>query len=234
MRALDEKETTAVFEKLFKFIGPNLKHIVDRPDPDSPSAGGRHCFRLQRNHVYYAPESMVRRALHATRDRLDSLGVCVGRFTGSGSFRLTIQCLDLIAPFARRKIWLKPAAEMQFLYGNHVLKAGLGRITENTVMNDGVVVFSMSDLPLGFGVFVPKDTQACRKLEPNGMVLLNQGDIGEYLRMERVEDEPKNQDEERKVKKLKFNKKRKNPAMVGTRNGGFVGGRDVYKKRKTA
>ena len=32
------------------------------------------------------------------------------------------------------------------LYGNHLLKSGLGRITENTPANQGVVVFSMSDV----------------------------------------------------------------------------------------
>ena len=39
---------------------------------------------------------------------------------------------------------------MQFLYGNHVLKQGLGRITENTPAYTGVVVYSMNDIPLGF------------------------------------------------------------------------------------
>lgn len=37
---------------------------------------------------------------------------------------------------------------MPFLYGNHVLKAHLGRITEDTPEHQGVVVFSMSDAPL--------------------------------------------------------------------------------------
>jgi 60S ribosome subunit biogenesis protein NIP7 len=46
------------------------------------------------------------------------------------------------------KIWLKPSAEQQFLYGHHVLKSGLGRITENTPKYQGVVVLSMNDLPL--------------------------------------------------------------------------------------
>lgn len=72
---------------------------------------------------------------------------------------------------------------MSFLYGNHVLKSGLGRITENTAAGDGVVVFSMSDVPLGFGI-AAKSTQDCRKLDPNGIVVLHQADIGEYLRME--------------------------------------------------
>lgn len=46
------------------------------------------------------------------------------------------------------KVWVKPGAEQSFLYGNHVLKSGLGRITENTSQYQGVVVYSMADAPL--------------------------------------------------------------------------------------
>jgi len=45
-------------------------------------------------------------------------------------------------------MWLKPSAEQQFLYGHNVLKSGLGRISENTKKYDGVVIYSMNDLPL--------------------------------------------------------------------------------------
>lgn len=34
------------------------------------------------------------------------------------------------------------------MYGHHVMKSGLGRITENTSQYEGVVVYSMNDLPL--------------------------------------------------------------------------------------
>lgn len=81
------------------------------------------------------------------------------------------------------QVWLKPSAEMQFLYGNHVVKSGLGRITENTPTYTGVVVYSMSDVPLGFGV-AAKSTNECRNLEPSGIVVLHQADVGEYLRAE--------------------------------------------------
>lgn len=80
-------------------------------------------------------------------------------------------------------MWLKPSAEMQFLYGNHVVKSGLGRITENTPTYTGVVVYSMSDVPLGFGV-AAKSTNECRTLEPSAIVVLHQADVGEYLRAE--------------------------------------------------
>ena len=46
------------------------------------------------------------------------------------------------------KVWLKPSAEQSFLYGNHVSKSGLGRLTENMPQYQGVVFFSMTDNPL--------------------------------------------------------------------------------------
>lgn len=49
---------------------------------------------------------------------------------------------------AQYKVWVKPGAEQSFLYGNHVLKSGLGRITENTTQYQGVIVYSMADVPL--------------------------------------------------------------------------------------
>ena len=46
------------------------------------------------------------------------------------------------------QVWIKPNGEMPFLYGNHVLKAHLGRITEDTPEHQGVIVYSMNDIPL--------------------------------------------------------------------------------------
>jgi 60S ribosome subunit biogenesis protein NIP7 len=76
---------------------------------------------------------------------------------------------------------VKPSAEMSFLYGNNVTKNGLARITENTPQYAGVVVFSMSDIPLGFGV-AAQSTDHCQTLDPTGNVVLHQADIGEFLR----------------------------------------------------
>ncbi|XP_059632724.1 uncharacterized protein LOC132275280 [Cornus florida] len=184
MRPLDENETTQVFEKLFKFTGNNLKNIVENPSHEgSETKPGRYCFRMNTNRVYYVSESLVKRATNIKRDNLVSLGTNIGKFTKGGNFHLTVQCLNLLAVNAKQKVWLKPTSEMSFLYGNHVLKGGLGRITENIAVGDGVVVFSMSDVPLGFGI-AAKSTQDCRKMDPNGIVVLHQADIGEYLRME--------------------------------------------------
>lgn len=62
--------------------------------------------------------------------------------------QLSAFMLSLGFLFLQYKVWIKPGAEQSFLYGNHVLKSGLGRITENTAQYQGVVVYSMADVPL--------------------------------------------------------------------------------------
>mmetsp|Transcript_58609 Transcript_58609/g.186838 ORF Transcript_58609/g.186838 Transcript_58609/m.186838 type:complete len:130 (+) Transcript_58609:301-690(+) len=125
----------------------------------------------------------MRRATSISRDNLQSFGTCLGKFTHSSKFHLTVSCLDLLAQYVKHKVWVKPSSEMSFLYGNHVLKSGLGRITENTPAYQGVVIYNMNDIPLGFGI-TGKSTQECRKLEPSAVVALHQADVGEYLRAE--------------------------------------------------
>lgn len=68
---------------------------------------------------------------------------------------------ELEAVCLQFKVWVKPGAEQSFLYGNHVLKSGLGRITENTMQYQGVVVYSMADVPLvSFGTMMLCRSQA--------------------------------------------------------------------------
>ncbi|KAF8073044.1 nip7 [Scenedesmus sp. PABB004] len=176
MRPLSEEETKMVFEKLYKFVGKDIKSMIERPD-------GRYCLRLHKNRVYYVSEALMKKATNIARDKLVGLGTPVGKLTHSGKFRLTIGALDVLARYAKHKVWLKPSAEMQYLYGNHVLKSGLGRITESTPAYAGVVVYSMADVPLGFGL-TAKSTNEARGMEPSGIVVLHQADVGEYLRAE--------------------------------------------------
>lgn len=176
MRPLTDDEMTLVFEKLAKFIGPNIKQLIDTPE-------GNFCFRLQNDRVYYVSESTMRVATHVSRDHLASLGVCFGKFTHHKNFHLHVSCIDYMSKYARNKVWVKPSSEMSFLYGNHILKAGLGRITENTEQGAGVVVYNMSDTPMGFGL-AARNTGDCRKAAPTDIVVLNQADLGMYLRSE--------------------------------------------------
>ena len=66
--------------------------------------------------------------------------VCLWERSSCASCSLSPSVPSVSSP----QVWVKPSAEMQFLYGNHVLKNGLGRITENTPGYTGVVVYSMS------------------------------------------------------------------------------------------
>ncbi|EJT53069.1 cytosolic large ribosomal subunit protein [Trichosporon asahii var. asahii CBS 2479] len=177
MRPLTEEETKAVFEKLSNYVGKNLAHFIDRDDDDE------YCFRLHKDRVYYLPLPMLHLATSVARPNLVSLSTCLGKFSKSGKFKLGVTALDWLAKYAKYKVWIKPAGELPFLYGNHVLKAHLGRITEDTPEHQGVVVFSMSDIPLGFGA-TAKSTIQTRDLDPAGIVVFHQADVGEYLRDE--------------------------------------------------
>lgn len=72
---------------------------------------------------------------------------------------------------------------LSFLFGNSLSKSELAGITENTNSGDGVVVISMADVPLGFGV-AARGTQDSRKADTNTVVVLHQSNAGEYLRKE--------------------------------------------------
>ncbi|GES86953.1 60S ribosome subunit biogenesis protein nip7 [Rhizophagus clarus] len=171
MRPLTEDETKVFFEKLSKYIGRNIVHLIDRSDET-------YYFRLHQDKLL---EALMRQAISIGRDQLISLGVCFGKFTKSKKFKLHITALDYLAQYAKYKIWIKPNGENTFLYGNHILKAHLGRITDDTPEHQGVVIYSMSDIPLGFGV-TARSTVETRKLQPTDIVAFHQADIGEYLR----------------------------------------------------
>lgn len=176
MRPLTDEEMKVFFEKLQSFIGDNITKLIDRDDEP-------YTFRMVKDRVYYISDAQLRLASNICRDKLISLGTCFGKMSKNGKFRMHITCLDYITQYAKNKVWIKSGAEMSFLYGNNVTKAGLARITDGTPQYGGVVVFNLSDIPLGFGV-AAQPTEYCKDLEPTANVVLHQGDIGEYLRVE--------------------------------------------------
>lgn len=109
----------------------------------------------QGSRVYYVRESLANLATSVARDNLLSLGICLGKFTKTGKFRLHITALSVIAPHARYKVWVKQNGEMPFLYGGNVLKAHVGRWSEDCPEHQGVVVLSMNDTPL-VSLLVPR------------------------------------------------------------------------------
>ncbi len=176
MRQLTEEETKVVFEKLANYVGRNIVFLIDnKEDP--------HVFRLQKDRVYYVSEKIANLATSVQRANLMSLGACFGKFTKTGKFRLHITALEYLSKLAKYKVWIKQNGEMPFLYGNHVLKAHVGRMSDDIPEHAGVIVYSMSDVPLGFGISA-KSTLETKNLNPTGIVAFRQADIGEYLRDE--------------------------------------------------
>lgn len=126
MRCQGPQETRQVFEKLYSYIGKNIKNLVERPDED-------HVFRLHKNRLYYVRESLMRKAtnvrylppalcsargsselckimvlkliaVQVSREKLIYLGQAIGKFTHSGKFRLTVGALDLLVQHAKYKV----------------------------------------------------------------------------------------------------------------------------------
>ena len=157
-------------------IGRNLVHLIEqKQDP--------HVFRVHKDRVYYISQKNLNLATSVARDNLVCLGICFGKFTRTGKFKLHITALDILGQYAKYKIWIKQNGEMPFLYGNHIVKAHLGRITQDTPEHQGVVVMSMNDTPLGFGVMA-RSTADVKALGPTGILVFHQADVGEYLRHE--------------------------------------------------
>lgn len=121
--------------------------------------------------------------IYPEREKLISLGICLGKFTKSGKFRLHITSLPILAEHARYKIWVKPNGEMPFLYGGNIVKAHVGRWSDDCPEHQGVVVYNMGDTPLGFGI-TARGTAEARRLDPTGVTCFRQADCGEYLRDE--------------------------------------------------
>ena len=117
------------------------------------------------------------------KKKLISFGTCLGKFTKTGKFRLNITSLDYLAKYAQYKIWLKPNGEQLFLYGHHIIKSHIERISEDTPIHSGVIIYNIKDVPLGFGT-TAKSALELKDSDPNTIVVFNQADVGEYLRVE--------------------------------------------------
>ena len=177
MRPLSEEELTIVLEKLKRFLGDNLPLLL---------ADGDRLLRLHRERIFLISASLAAKAAHLPRKALVCAGTILGKFTHSKKFRLQVTALDTLAALSKHKVWLKPGGEQSFLYGNHVVKAHLKRMTDEVQCNQGVVVYSdAGETPLGFGAMA-KSVSECRAAAgPESLVVYHQSDCGEYLRDER-------------------------------------------------
>ena len=76
MRPLTEDETKTLFAKLANYTGNSLKNLI-APLDDSPNAD-RYVFRLVKDRVFYIRLSLANIATSIAREKLLSLGTCLG------------------------------------------------------------------------------------------------------------------------------------------------------------
>ncbi|KAG8343614.1 hypothetical protein ERJ75_001439500 [Trypanosoma vivax] len=200
MRPLTDDEAKRLFDKLAQYIGPNTTHLLQQKNGASITGRGEgttkenptaeqcdeqeeYVFRLHKSRIWYMPLRLAKLASSVAKSNLMGIGVMFAKVTHNGHIRIQVTALEYIAQYSLFKVWLKPNQEQKFLYGGHVTRAGLGRITEATPRHHKVVVFSMGDVPLGFGV-AALGTLECRRCEMNSTVLFHEADVGEYLRNE--------------------------------------------------
>ena len=91
MRPLTEEETKIFFEKLSKYIGDNIKSLIDRSD-------GTYCFRLHRERVYYVSEKIMKQVRIFT---FLFLGLCISDF----DLLLGFKCSKRSPRIVRHLLW---------------------------------------------------------------------------------------------------------------------------------
>ncbi|EOB11336.1 60S ribosome subunit biogenesis protein NIP7 [Nosema bombycis CQ1] len=173
MRDLRADEENKVMNKLKFFIGDNIKEIVNKD---------RNLY-LHKRRVLLINKNVAKAVSPIGIKSLVFAGTIIGKFTKNDNFKLKISSLNLLSPFAIYKVWIKKSAEMNYLYGNNALKSHIHRITDSIPLNSGVFVYSQNDIPLGFGVTSHKP-EAFQGLKGYNIVVIRQGDNGEYVRGE--------------------------------------------------
>lgn len=76
MRPLTETETQTLFAKLANYTGTSLKNLI-APLDNGPNAD-RYVFRIQQSRCYYVRLSLANLATSVAKDKLLSLGTCLG------------------------------------------------------------------------------------------------------------------------------------------------------------
>ena len=134
---------------------------------------------------YEFREKQFKLALNFPSQNIAAVGTMLGKFTKKHNFRLTVHSLNVLSKFASNKVWVKVSSEMSFLYGHHIPKAGIDKMTESIPQYGGVIVFNTQGIPLGFGLMA-QSSDAIEGLTATSIAVLHQVDIGEYLRDEKT------------------------------------------------
>lgn len=159
--------------RLHYYIGDNTEELLSQ-------------YKLMMNNqrVFLVTDELLKACSQLGRDQIVSCGIILGKITKGENFRVSITALHTLHKYANHRVWIKSSAEMNYLYGNNALKSHIHKVSENIPMNAGVFVYTVHDVPLGFGAMAVSPTSYA-KAKGGARVVLVQTDNGEYIRNER-------------------------------------------------
>lgn len=92
MRPLSDDELKIFFTKLEKYIGENIKFLIE----DQENEEEQMVFRLIKSKVHYLSLKLLKQSSAFARDNLIHAGVVFGQFSKSKKFILHVTCLDIL------------------------------------------------------------------------------------------------------------------------------------------
>lgn len=139
-------------------------------------------FRLKKNRVFFCSLVASARALNFASKSIGSVGVCIGRLTRSSRLQFLVPAVGLLT---RERgfgaVLANLGGEKEFIFGKPLGRGGILKISRALLKNDGVVVFGKNNLPVGFGEILRSHTML-HKAGAVGAVVVNHGDVGQYVR----------------------------------------------------
>ncbi|KAI5173417.1 60S ribosome subunit biogenesis protein NIP7 [Pancytospora epiphaga] len=172
MRPLNGQEEEVVMNKLRVFIGDATRDLLEDK-----------VLRLNNQKVLLTTDAVLKATSQQKRKKIVIAGTVIGKFTKNNNFYITVTALHALHEHGLHKVWVKASAEMNFLYGNNVLRSHVQKVSEEIPMNAGVFVYNHANVPLGFGILAIGPTSYARA-RGGDIVVLCQADNGEYIRNE--------------------------------------------------
>ncbi|AEA38983.1 ribosome biogenesis protein (nucleomorph) [Cryptomonas paramecium] len=177
MRVLKKDEMRILFTKIVKFQKNFFFMFV------------KNCikiffsFRIIKRKVFFVRNTVMCRGVLFYKKNLMSLGTCIGNFNRFDCFYFFVTALNFLNSLSNFNfVIIKNFEENSFIKGKHLKKFQLSSITRQLSSNDGVLVFNENNLLLGFGEIVKNFSQV-QVISKNHIVIINQGDIGKYVRI---------------------------------------------------
>lgn len=172
MRDLKKEEKDKILKKLSRFVGDNIDELL-----------GQYVLQLHRQKVLLISPELKKQTSQIGRKELICAGIVLGKITKNNNFWVNVTSMHILERFALHKIWLKSSAEMNFLYGNNVIRSHMHKISGDVPKNSVVFVYNQNNTPLGFGV-TAKSSADITASQGRSLVVMNQADTGAYLRNE--------------------------------------------------